>query len=269
MALRLYDWDLTKQPKVAPKWPKETSFGLFSTSSETDLTIRTKFCLVFFTILESFICNGIKIIWLRFKKQNQKEPQSYQETACCELLIFFQKLSKRFERSIFSHSHRTTVLFVQWQKSSGSGLRNIAKNSPKTTKKSISDIFQFSQNSAYKIFYSRSMPYWSPICAMYSKFYGCDLRYIARRSPEWTKKWKPLSDFFLIFSNASLRFERKFLVMLTILVFYMCNGIKVVWLRFETSPGPKFWAIFTRSFVDRKVLDFKDVRIPCSIGKNV
>ena len=81
-ASKLYDWNVgniakisRKTAKISPKTakisPKTAIFRLFSIFSKTVHTIERNFLQSFYTILESYMCNGIKIVWLGCGKHSQ------------------------------------------------------------------------------------------------------------------------------------------------------------------------------------------------------
>ena len=98
--------------------------------------------------------------------------------------------------------------------------------------------FKFLKSCPYdfhKILHSHSTPKGAPSCSKASKSYDWNVRNMAKISPKMTKKL-PFFDSFRLFSQKlSIRFEQNFIQSLyTILGSYMCNGIKIVWLRCET-----------------------------------
>ena len=57
-----------KQPKLAQKWPKNRHFSTFR-FLKNSIRFERNFLQLFYTILESYMCNGIKIVWLGCEKQ--------------------------------------------------------------------------------------------------------------------------------------------------------------------------------------------------------
>ena len=76
--------------------------------------------------------------------------------------------------------------------------------------------FKFLKNCPYdfhEILHSHSTPKGAPACAKTSKWYGWDVRNIAKISPKMAKK-QPFFDFFRFSQKLSIRFERNFLIIL-------------------------------------------------------
>ena len=72
MASKLYDWDVRNIAKISPENGQKTAiFLLFSLFSKTVLRFERNFLQLFYTILESYMCNGIKIVWLGCEKHSQ------------------------------------------------------------------------------------------------------------------------------------------------------------------------------------------------------
>ena len=71
-ASKSYDWNVRNIAKISPKMAKKQSFFDFVQFSQK-LSIRFKriFLQSFYTILESYMCNGIKIVWLGCGKHSQ------------------------------------------------------------------------------------------------------------------------------------------------------------------------------------------------------
>ena len=97
-ASKSYDWNVRNIAKINPKMAKispKTAFFRFSQK----LSIRRErnFLQLFYTILESYMCNGIKIVWLGCEKQ-PKLAQKWPKNGHFSIFFrFSQKLSKRFE----------------------------------------------------------------------------------------------------------------------------------------------------------------------------
>ena len=64
-----------KQPKMAKISPKTVIFRIFSIFSKIVHRFELNFPQSFYTILESDMCNGIKIVWLGCEKHSQKCPK--------------------------------------------------------------------------------------------------------------------------------------------------------------------------------------------------
>ena len=100
-------------PKLTQKWPKNHCFFGFL---KLFIRFERNFLQLFYAILESYMCNGIKIIWLGCEKQ----PKITQK--CPKIFIFwlFSILLKTFYtiRTKFIHTvilHLNMVLCVQFQ----------------------------------------------------------------------------------------------------------------------------------------------------------
>ena len=53
--------------------------------------IERNFLQSFYTILGSYVCNGIKIVWLLFDKHSKKESNNDQKTASFKVFHKFLK----------------------------------------------------------------------------------------------------------------------------------------------------------------------------------
>ena len=85
-----------KQPKLAKKQP---FFDFFRFSQKLSIRFERNFLQLFYTMLESYMCNGIKIVWLGCEKLSQNYPKKGPKKAIFRLFRFSQKLSIRFERN--------------------------------------------------------------------------------------------------------------------------------------------------------------------------
>ena len=99
-ASKSYGWDVRNIAKISPKMAKiQPFFDFFRFSQKLSIRFERNFLQLFYTILESYMCNGIKNVWLGCEKQpklSQKWPKN------SHFSIFFrfsQKLSIRFERN--------------------------------------------------------------------------------------------------------------------------------------------------------------------------
>ena len=127
--------DVRNIAKINPKMAKKQPFlDFFRISQKLSIRFERNFLQSFYTILESYMCNGIKIVWLGCDKHSQKpkiaEKQSFFD------LPFSQKLSKRFERNFLQsfytilESYMCNGIKIVWL-----DVRNIAKTNPKMAKK--------------------------------------------------------------------------------------------------------------------------------------
>ena len=97
MASKSYGWDVRNIAKISPKMAKKQPFfDFFRFSQKLSIRFERNFLQIFYTILESYMCNGIKIVWLGCEKHSQNLPKNGQKTA---IFRFSQKLSIRFERN--------------------------------------------------------------------------------------------------------------------------------------------------------------------------
>ena len=72
-ASKSYDWDVRNIAKINPKMAKKQPFlNFFRFSQKLSERFKRNFLQVFYIILESYMCNGIKIVWLGCEKQSQK-----------------------------------------------------------------------------------------------------------------------------------------------------------------------------------------------------
>ena len=60
-----YGWDVRNIAKISPKMAKKQPFfDFFRFSQKLSIRFERNFLQLFYTILESYMCNGIKIVWL-------------------------------------------------------------------------------------------------------------------------------------------------------------------------------------------------------------
>ena len=72
MASKLYDWVVRNIAKISPKMAKKQPFfDFFRFSQKLSIRFERNFLQLFYTILESYMCNGIKIVWLGCEKHSQ------------------------------------------------------------------------------------------------------------------------------------------------------------------------------------------------------
>ena len=114
-ASKSYGLDLRNIAKISPKMPKKQPFfDFFRFSQKLSIRFERNFLQLFYTILESYMCNGIKIVWLGCEKHSQNSPKNGQKTAIFDFFRFSQKLSIRFERNFLVILHHIMVLYVQF-----------------------------------------------------------------------------------------------------------------------------------------------------------
>ena len=72
MASKSYGWDVRNIAKISPKMAKKQPFfHFFRFSQELSIRFERNFLQLFYTILESYMCNDIKIVWLGCEKHSQ------------------------------------------------------------------------------------------------------------------------------------------------------------------------------------------------------
>ena len=97
MASKSYGWDVRNIAKISPKVDKKPPFfDLFRFSQKLFIRFKRNFLQLFYTILESYMCNGIKIVWLGCEKHS---PKMAKKQSFFDFFRFSQKLSIRFERN--------------------------------------------------------------------------------------------------------------------------------------------------------------------------
>ena len=71
-ASKSYGWDVRNIAKFSPKMAKKQPFfDFFRFSQKLSIRFERNFLQIFYTILESYVCNGIKIVWLGCEKHSQ------------------------------------------------------------------------------------------------------------------------------------------------------------------------------------------------------
>ena len=72
MASKSYGWHVRNITKFSPKMAKKQPFfDFFRFSQKLSIRFERNFLQLFYTILESYMCNGIKIVWLGCEKHSQ------------------------------------------------------------------------------------------------------------------------------------------------------------------------------------------------------
>ena len=81
-ASKSYDWDVRNIAKISPKMAKKQPFfDFFRFSQKLSIRFERNFLQLFYTILESYMCNGIKIVWLGCEKHSQFYPKNGQKNS--------------------------------------------------------------------------------------------------------------------------------------------------------------------------------------------
>ena len=71
-ASKSYGWDVRNIAKISPKMAKKRPFFDFIRfSQKLSIRFERNFLQLFYTTLESYMCNGIKIVWLGCEKHSQ------------------------------------------------------------------------------------------------------------------------------------------------------------------------------------------------------
>ena len=70
MASKSYGWDVRNIAKISPKMAKKQPFfDFFRFSQKLSIRFERNFLQLFYTILESYMCNFTKFVWLGCEKQ--------------------------------------------------------------------------------------------------------------------------------------------------------------------------------------------------------
>ena len=218
MASKLFDWDvgniivLQKLPKNGPK-TAILDFSLFSLN----------FLQSFFTILVSYMCTGIEILWQRhlrnWAKTSAKRPKNgYFRTL--KLRKNVHTTQTKFS-TVFLHN----ILYVQWHQQCMTEVWETA----------IFDFFHILKNSSYD---SNEI-----VCSHCHHTRVLNVKWLFNRMDgmwaRWSKlgqnaKKRPFFGFFWFSQKLFIRFERKFLPFsYTLLEPLLCNDIEIKWLECE------------------------------------
>ena len=74
MASKSYDWNVRNIARISPKTAKKQRFfDFFRFSQKLSIWFERNFVQSFYTILESYMCNGIKIVCLGFEQVRRKK----------------------------------------------------------------------------------------------------------------------------------------------------------------------------------------------------
>ena len=124
MASKSYGWYVRNIAKISPKMAKKQPFfDFFRFSQKLSIRFERNFLQIFYSILESFMCNGIKIVWLVCEKHSQNYPKNGQKTAIFRLFSIFSKtvhtIRTKFSTVIL---HHIRVLYVQWHQNRMAGM---------------------------------------------------------------------------------------------------------------------------------------------------
>ena len=107
-------WDVRNIAKISPKMAKKQSFfDFFRFSQKLSIRFGRNSLQLFYTILKSSTCNGIKILCLGCEKQRQNCPKMIKKRPFFDFFHFLQKLSIRSERNFLQSFYLIRVLYVQ------------------------------------------------------------------------------------------------------------------------------------------------------------
>ena len=212
-----YNWHVRNIAKISPKMArKQPFFDFFRFSQKLSIRFERNFLQLFYTILESYMCNGITSKLYDWDVRNiaKISPYMAKKQPFSDFFRFSQKLSIRFERNFLQlfytilESYMFNGMKIVWL-----GCEKHRQNLPKNGQKTV--VFRlfsiFSKNCPYdsnEIFYSHSTPYYGPFCAFSLNSYGWDLRNIAKLSPKMAKK-TVIFWFFRYSHKLFIPFERK------------------------------------------------------------
>ena len=124
MASKSYGWDVRNIAKISPKMAKKQPFfDFYQFSQKLSIRFERNFLQIFYTKLKSYMCNGIKIVWLGCEKHSQNEPQNGQKTAIFRLLSIFSKTVHTIRTKLSTDIlHHFRVLYVQWHQNRMAGM---------------------------------------------------------------------------------------------------------------------------------------------------
>ena len=154
MASKSYGWDVRNIAKISPKMAKKQPFfDFFRFSQKLSIRFERNFLQLFYSILESYMCNGIKIVWLGCEKHSQNCPKIGQKQSFFDFFFDFLKNCPYDSNEIF-YSHSTPYygpLCAISSSSYGWDVRNIVKFSPKMAKKPHFSIFSIFSQTVHTI----------------------------------------------------------------------------------------------------------------------
>ena len=76
MTSKSYGWDVRNIAKISPKMAKKQPFfDFFRFSQKLSIRFERNFLQSFYTILESYMCNFIKFVWLGCEKHAKFSPK--------------------------------------------------------------------------------------------------------------------------------------------------------------------------------------------------
>ena len=114
-ASKSYGLDVRNIAKISPKMAKKQPFfDFFRFSQKLSIRFERNFLQLFYTILESYMCNGIKIVWLGCEKHSQIQPKNGQKTAIFRLFSLFSTVHTIRTKFFTAILHHIRVLYVQF-----------------------------------------------------------------------------------------------------------------------------------------------------------
>ena len=124
MASKSYSWDVRNIAKISPKMAKKQPFfDFFRFSQKLSIRFERNFLQLFYTILESYMYNGIKIVCWDVRNRAKICPKMAKKTAIFRLFLIFSKtvytIRTKFSTVIL---HHIRVLYVQWHQNRMAGM---------------------------------------------------------------------------------------------------------------------------------------------------
>ena len=124
MASKSFGWDVRNIAKISPKTVKKQSFfEIFRFSRKLSIRFERNFLQFFYTILESYMCNGIKIVCWDVRNRAKISPKMAKKQPFFDFFLIFSKtvhtIRTKFSTVILHHSR---VLYVQWHQNRLAGM---------------------------------------------------------------------------------------------------------------------------------------------------
>ena len=91
-ASKSYGWDVRNIAKISPKMAKKQPFfDFFRFSRKLSIRFERNFLELFYTILESYMCNDIKIVWLGYEKHSKISPKMAKKNSHFSIFSIFSQ----------------------------------------------------------------------------------------------------------------------------------------------------------------------------------
>ena len=123
MVSKSYGWDVRNIAKISPKMAKKQPFSDFSRfSQKLSIRFERNFVQLFYIIFESYMCKGIKIVWLGCEKHSQNYSKNGEKNPFFDFFRLSQTvhtIRTKFSTVIL---HHIRVLYVQWYKNRMAGM---------------------------------------------------------------------------------------------------------------------------------------------------